>query len=260
MELKKMVYIISELCGQWGGDIRRAEQMILESKMAGADAVKVQLWDTYRMPGEDRHKWEYLHIDKKALTRLKDFSENLHIDFFASAFHFDRYEWIKSLGIKTNKFASIVLSEKFKHLSDTMINDSHFERNFISLGMWDKKELPYSHEEGRNIYFHCVPEYPHTYERAIELMPKQFSEERIAGYSDHVDGIEACKEAIRRGARFIEKHYTIDRSLQCKTEAAHACSMNFKELKELRNFCDVIRNEQRDLQLETTFLKDYLKK
>ena len=39
------VYIISELCGQWGGSIKRAEQMILQSKVGGADAVKVQLWD-----------------------------------------------------------------------------------------------------------------------------------------------------------------------------------------------------------------------
>ena len=31
-------------------------------------------------------------------------------------------------------------------------------------------------------------------------------------------------------------------------------------LKELRKFCDIIRNEQRDAQLKTTFLKDYLKK
>jgi len=35
-----MTYIISELCGQWGGSVRRAEQMILQSKMGGADAVK----------------------------------------------------------------------------------------------------------------------------------------------------------------------------------------------------------------------------
>jgi len=254
-----MVYIISELCGQWGGDIRRAEQMILQSKLAGADAVKVQLWDTYRMPGENREKWEYLHIDKKTLLRLKDFSNNLNIDFFASAFHFDRYEWLKDLGIKTNKIASITLTDKFKYLSDTMIDDSHFDRNFISLGMWDKKDLPYEYSE-KNVYFHCVPEYPHTLERAISLMPEKFEKSGIYGYSDHVTGIEACKEAIRRGARYIEKHFTIDRQLQCKTEAAHACSMDYTDLKELRTFCDIERNKNREAQTETLFLKELAKK
>ena len=59
------IYIIAELCGQWGGSVRRAEQMILQCKMAGADAVKVQLWDTYRMPGENRELWEYLTMTKE---------------------------------------------------------------------------------------------------------------------------------------------------------------------------------------------------
>ena len=35
------IYIVSELCGQWGGSVERAEQMILQSKMGGASAVKV---------------------------------------------------------------------------------------------------------------------------------------------------------------------------------------------------------------------------
>ena len=250
-----MVYIISELCGQWGGSVRRAEQMILQSKLAGADAVKVQLWDTYRMPGSDRYKWEYLHIDKNNLKRLQDFSKKLNIDFFASAFHFDRYEWLKELGIKTNKLASVVLTEKFKHLADTMIDDNHFQKNYISLGMWDKKELPYPSQE-KNVYFHCVPEYPHTFERAISLMPDKFDKNGIHGYSDHVTGIDACKEAIKRGAKYIEKHFTIDRSLQCKTEAAHACSMDYEDLRSLRMFCDIERNKSRESQEDTLFLKE----
>ena len=69
-----MVYIISELCGQWGGSVKRAEQMILQSKIAGADAVKVQLWDTYKLPGENREKWEYLSMTKDQLKRLYEFS------------------------------------------------------------------------------------------------------------------------------------------------------------------------------------------
>ena len=258
MVQEKNVYIISELCGQWGGSVRRAEQMILQSKLAGADAVKVQLWDTYRMPGDDRHKWEYLHIDKNLLKRLRDFSKNLSIDFFASAFHSDRYEWLKELDIKTNKIASILLTKNFKNLSDKMVNDNFFEKTFISLGMWDDKKLPYDKSD-KNIYFHCVPEYPHTLERALELMPDKFEECGVHGYSDHVSGIEACKEAVRRGAKYIEKHFTIDRSLQCKTEAAHACSMDYSDLSELRIFCDIERNKHREKQTETLHLRNLAK-
>ena len=75
-------YIISELCGQWGGSVERAEQMILQSKMAGANAVKVQLWDTYRMLGDNRELWEYLSMTKEQFLRLKKFADKLNIDFF----------------------------------------------------------------------------------------------------------------------------------------------------------------------------------
>ena len=237
-----MVYIISELCGQWGGSIRRAEQMILQSKLAGADAVKVQLYDTYKMPGDNREVWEYLNIDKDTFFRLRDFSYNLNLDFFASAFQNDRYQWLKEADLSINKIASISLTDGFKELSDIMINDNHFKRNYISLGKWDKDSLPYEHQGDRNIYFHCVPEYPHSYDRAIELMPSNFNKSSILGYSDHSIGVEACKEAIRRGARYIEKHFTIDHSLQSKTEAAHLCSMNFDQLRELRTFCEVFES------------------
>ena len=92
--------------------------------------------------------------------------------------------------------------------------------------------------ENENVkYFHCVAKYPHTFEEAMEVMPEKF-DDRLIGYSDHTVGNEACEEAVRRGAKVLEKHFTIDYNLQCKTESAHICSMNFGELIRLRSFCD----------------------
>ena len=68
-------------------------------------------------------------------------------------------------------------------------------------------------------------------------MPSEF-DDRLVGYSDHVIGIEACKEAVLRGAKVIEKHFTTDKKLQSKTEGAHTCSMVMNELRQLRDFCD----------------------
>jgi sialic acid synthase SpsE len=226
------VYIISELCGQWGGSVRRAEQMILQSKIAGADAVKVQLWDTYRMPGDRRSRWEYLSMTREQFLRLKSFADNLHIDFFASAFHRDRFQWILDADIGVNKIASMSLGHDFElcqEMVDTKI------KTYCSLGGWDKEGYPFDNENVE--YFHCVSKYPHALEEAVELMPQKF-DERLVGYSDHVIGTEACKEAVRRGARIIEKHFTTDKNLQCKTESAHICSMDMHELDSLRSFCD----------------------
>jgi len=226
------VYIISELCGQWGGSVERAEQMILQSKMAGANAVKVQLYDTYRMPGENRERWEYLSMTEEQFLRLKKFSESLSIDFFASVFDEDRFGWILNSGIKTNKIASSLVKDQFGFCK-RMISKGLL--TYCSLGAWKENYFPF-HDDNIK-YFHCVSKYPHTTEEALEVMPKSF-DDKLVGYSDHTVGIDACKEAITRGATVIEKHFTIDQSLQCDTESAHICSMNYEELAALRIFCE----------------------
>ena len=228
------VYIISEICGQWGGSIRRAEQMILQSKIAGADAVKVQLYDTYKMPGDDRQKWEYLNITKENFLNLKSFADNLNIDFFASDFDKERFTWIQESNVKVNKIASILLEMNID-LCREMVNTNM--PTFCSLGKWqDSENLPFKNADNVQ-YLHCVYKYPHYFKEAASLMPKLFNN-KITGYSDHTVGLEACKEAVNRGAKIIEKHYTINYNLQSDTEAAHICSMDMKQLSDLRNYCD----------------------
>ena len=230
--MKSKIYIIAELCGQWGGSVSRAEQMILQCKMAGADAVKVQLYDTFRMPGEGRERWEYLSMKKDQFLKLKDYSSSLNIDFFASVFHEDRFQWILESDIKVNKIASGLVKNNFK-LCEDMISSGM--PTYVSLGRWEKETFPF---DGENVkYFHCVSKYPHDYEEAERSMPSSF-DKLLCGYSDHCIGIEACKLAVSRGASIIEKHYTTDKNLQCKTESAHVCSMEYDELLELRKFCD----------------------
>lgn len=226
-------YIIAELCGQWGGSMFRAKEMISQCAKGGADAVKVQLWDTYRMPGENREKWEYLSVSKDQFIELKNHADNLAIDFFASVFHEDRFEWVRECGIKINKIASMLPNHNYK-LCEKMIKTGM--TTYCSLGRWEKDKPPFIKYPNVK-YFHCVSKYPHSPEEAIELMPREFSESLI-GYSDHTTNIEACKESIRRGAKVIEKHFTLDYNLQCETESAHVCSMDFDQLKKLRGFCD----------------------
>jgi len=46
----------------------------------------------------------------------------------------------------------------------------------------------------------------------LKKFPKKFSKEKFTGYSDHTIGIETCLLAISRGAKIIEKHFSLDKS------------------------------------------------
>jgi N-acetylneuraminate synthase len=77
---------------------------------------------------------------------------------------------------------------------------------------------------------HCVTEYPAPLEdvhlRAMDVLAETFA--IPAGYSDHTIGISASIAAAARGARVIEKHFTLDQSLEGPD---HKASVNPEELR-----------------------------
>jgi sialic acid synthase SpsE len=58
---------------------------------------------------------------------------------------------------------------------------------------------------------------------------------RYAGFSDHTIGIDASLVAMARGARIIEKHFTLSKKMPGPD---HAGSMEPQELAKLKTFAD----------------------
>jgi len=79
---------------------------------------------------------------------------------------------------------------------------------------------------------HCVTQYPappHTVNlRAMDAMAAAFG--LAVGYSDHTLGVEVALAAVARGARVIEKHFTLDRTM---VGPDHAASLEPDELKRM---------------------------
>lgn len=227
------MYLISELHNQYGGDMHTAEQMILQSKMAGAHAVKVQLFDAERLYGTAQRGYLSLTFDEA--KRLRDFAASLRIDFFASFFDEERLEWCLELDVPVLKIASITV-ERYPDLCRRAIDTGR--RIFMSLGRWDwrTKGLPY---DAPNIeYLYCVAKYPAMLEE-VE-MPDFRADPTFVGFSDHTIGTAASIYAIARGARVLEKHFTISPALQKSTEQAHAGGMTMADLAEIRRFSDAV--------------------
>lgn len=92
----------------------------------------------------------------------------------------------------------------------------------VSTGMAGKKELDDALETISRYHndisiLHCVSEYPthpdHANLNTINYLQKHYPQ-YTTGYSDHTIGISAPVAAVAMGARVIEKHITLDRTMK----------------------------------------------
>ena len=75
---KNKVTIISEIHPQHHGSMDEIKRMILQSKIGGADYVKVQLYSSQNLFKNDERK--YIEIDKTELKEISDYSRNIGIE------------------------------------------------------------------------------------------------------------------------------------------------------------------------------------
>ena len=83
------VMIVAEIASNWEGSITKAKKLIKECKMAGANAVKFQVWRATDLYNKKHSNWK--EIKKSELTfekikLLKDFADKNNIDFFVAYF------------------------------------------------------------------------------------------------------------------------------------------------------------------------------
>lgn len=228
---KIKVNIISEIHPQHHGSMDEIKRMILLSKIGGADYVKVQLYDSKKLFLNTKRS--YIQIEKDEFQEMVNYSKNIGIELFASVFNEDRIIWCEDLNIKLYKIASVSVSNK--KLCHKIIETK--KPTIISLGMYNfkKNKLPF---KGKNIsYLYCVSNYPANLD---EIDMPDFKKSFFTGYSDHTIGTGAVLFAISRGAKIIEKHFSLNKSINCSTEKAHVCSMNLDELSMIRQYSDTV--------------------
>ena len=120
------MFIISEISPQFSGKVEVAEQMILQSKLAGGDAIKVQLYDEVQF-GKER---AYLSMTFNDLKRLKQFSDNLNIPLFATPFNFERLDWCLKLDLPFLKVAAR-MHQEMPELVEAIMKQN--KKTFVSI-------------------------------------------------------------------------------------------------------------------------------
>lgn len=210
---------ISEIGLNYNSKIENCEELIKQSKIAGADIAKFQLgWKG--KPGEINF------LDKSRIAQLYSWSEKYDIEIMFSVFNHESLELLKQFPLKRIKIASRTLVDNLDLCKEIV---SMGIETFISLGMWeDKSNLPFNQKNIK--YMWCKSKYPTT-DQDIKNFPKSFLKNNITGYSDHSIGIETALLAISRGAEVIEKHFTLDKT--SKFIRDHILSAEPNELKNL---------------------------
>ena len=229
--------IIAEAGVNHNGSIELAKQLIDVAVAAGADYVKFQTFKADKIASKAALKASYQQRSTNAtesqLDMLKklELSEQAHHDliayckgknirFLSTAFDLDSIDLLQSLGIELGK----IPSGEITNLPYLRKMAHSFKELILSTGMTEMNELRAAIEvlmkEGcakENItVLHCNTEYPTPFED-VHLNAMLTIRDQLGikiGYSDHTTGIEVPVAAVALGATVIEKHFTLDRSME----------------------------------------------
>ena len=246
------VYLIAELGVNHNGDMDMARQMVVAAKRAGADAVKFQTFtaDTLVTSGTPKVRYQeattastethHEMIRKLELGRpqhrdLVTFCAAERIEFISTPYDLESARFLTELNVKMFKTASADLVDLplQKYIASTG------KPAVVATGMADLGEV----EQVVNIYensgnphlvlLHCVSNYPCSdYSlnlRSMGTMASAFG--HPVGYSDHSEGFLASVIAVGMGAKVIEKHFTLDKSLPGPDHKASSTPAEFAELE-----------------------------
>jgi len=225
-------FVIAEVGHNHQGSVELCEKFFQAAARSGATAVKLQKRENktlytnsfYNSPyvgptsfgptyGEHR---EFLEFGKSEYIHLQKVAAELGLVFFATAFDFASADFLLELDVPVIKVASGDLKSAplLKYLSESKVP------LIISTGGSNIEEIKRAMQDvdPKNVgLLQCTAAYPANPEEMDLLAIKQFRDlfpQTVIGLSSHDRGIAFPVVAYTLGARIIEKHFTIDRSMK----------------------------------------------
>lgn len=258
------VFIIAEAGVNHNGSLELAKKLIDAAVEAKADAVKFQTFKTENLVCKDTQKADYqkettnakesqfemikkLELDIKAHHMLLKYCKEKNILFLSTPFDHDSIELLNQLGLEIFKIPSgeITNLPYLQHIG------SLNKKVILSTGMSNMDEIQLAlgvliqaGTQKENItVLHANTQYPtpmcDVNLKAMQTIGKTFDIKY--GYSDHTLGIEVDIAAVALGACCIEKHFTLDKTMQGPD---HKASL---EPEELKTMVQAIRNIEQAL-------------
>jgi N,N'-diacetyllegionaminate synthase len=254
------VIIIAEAGVNHNGDIQLAKNLIDAAVDAGVDYVKFQTFKSENLVSKEAKKADYQientqNSNENQLQMLKNlelsnsqhdilisYCKHKNIAFFSTAFDLESLFYLKELGLEMVK----IPSGEITNLPYLRTAASLFNEVILSTGMSTMREIQDALDvflqagisKNNTTVLHCNTEYP-TPMKDVNLKAMLSIHEKFGvkiGYSDHTLGIEVPIAAVALGARMIEKHFTLDRSLPGPDQLASLEPVELKAMvKAIRN-------------------------
>jgi N,N'-diacetyllegionaminate synthase len=250
-------FIIAEAGVNHNGDLDKALELVRIAADAGADAVKYQTFSADQLiaPGTetvgyqkaatgetDQHQLlNALELSRDAWERIVEEARRCKIEFMSTAFDHASADYLVELGIRRVKVPSGEITNQpfLKHLAraglpvilSTGMADLDEIREAVAVVEGVQREvLPGTPRAERLVVLQCTSAYPTPLEDANLAAMTTIARELDVpiGLSDHTVGTLLAPVAVGMGARVIEKHFTLDRSLPGPD---HAASLEPDELK-----------------------------
>ena len=253
-------YIIAELSGNHNQSLDKAMKIIHEAAKCGVDALKIQTYTADTMTINVKSKNFYIK-DKSSL-----WANNSLYDLYKKAY--TPWDWHKKLFEIAREEGLICFSTPFdksavdflEELDNPIYKIASFEITdiplidyiaskekpiILSTGIAEKSDIELALKTIRNrnsnqiVLLKCTSSYPAPLDEANLLTLTDYTKSFgvLPGISDHTLGITAPIVATALGAKVIEKHFILDKSIGGPDSAFSLDQNEFSEM--VKNVRDV---------------------
>jgi N-acetylneuraminate synthase len=228
----KQTYIIGEIGINHNGCLKTTEKLIDIAKLSGFDAVKFQKRNpNICVPENEKQKlkdtpWgrmsylQYKHkleFNRLGYDEINFLCKSKQIDWSASPWDTDSAEFLLKYNLPWIKIASASIT----NLKLLEYCSKNYNKIIMSTGMSTEKEVDkayniLSRNNNEIVVLHCNSEYPTPPENVnlnyIQTLQQKFPSSMV-GYSGHEYGLSTTICAVALGAKYIERHITIDKTM-----------------------------------------------
>ena len=228
-----------------------AKKLIHEAALCGADCVKFQTFKADRVVINEAPKAQYqlkttpigesqkamlrkLEMNMESYREIVECCNDNGVLFISTPYNTEDVDFLEQLEVSAYKLASIHAVEpwfasyvaktgKPVILSTGMATLDEIEKTVEAMYATGNKQI---------ILLQCTTNYPSRIEDtnllAMQTLADKFN--LIVGYSDHTADDIACIVSIGLGAKLIEKHFTLDKSMEGPDQSTSATPDEFLNL------------------------------